>query len=137
MDKDEIYNQLIGKIEILKAINTNTQTQLRFVHKRQTLGIQRLLREREQLIADLAAINGKLSGDSQWRTDPRYQPLYQIIDRIREEITKNCKQTLSDAIVERNQILSEIRRLQTFKKCRNRYQGKRVSAPGMRFNWKG
>lgn len=118
---DKIMNCLQQKLTILEKISANNETQSRFIDKRKMKGLKRVLRERGQLLEELAAINKQLT-DLQLSNSPRSMSLMiQEIQDKQEQILEHSKQILKQAIAERVSIGQELRESKFSRQVNHRY----------------
>lgn len=138
MQWEEIKYCLNQKMQILEAIAGNTETQYRFIQKRELKGLNRVLRERAALIEALAAINTKLANDQAWRRMPAFVSLNQAIAAKEQETINRCSQVMQEAIAEKARIADELRKSRMQRQVRTQYVNPwAIVARGRRINEKG
>ncbi len=140
MNQDKTLECLKKKLEILKKIGTNTEIQIRFVRRREMTGIRRLLREREKLIDELAAVHAQMSECNQKYS--RYPAeiaslIHELGDMQQNVLDANTK-LLREALCERSRIADDLKNIRLKRNLNNRYVGYwEMTRPGRRFNKKG
>ena len=126
------------KSNILNKIAHNTETQYRFIHKREMRGLKRVLRERDALIVELAAVNLELGKDESWKNIQWLVPLIQELSLKQQEILDRSRQIIQEAIIERTHIAAELKSSRVRQQVKNQYVNPwAVVACGRRFNEKG
>lgn len=129
---------LIKKIEMIKKIAANTETQHRFIHKREMKGLGRVLGERDVLLAELASLNCELAKDKTWETTSVLAPIIQEVVAEQQAILERSKQVLEEAMAERNRIATELKNKRIHLQVRSHYVNPwAIVASGARFNAKG
>lgn len=129
---------LTRKLEIIEKINTNTETQRRFVRRREMRGLNRLLRERAVLIDELVAVNGKLKSDPGWKNLNEFKAMVQTIETRQKETLDACDQVLQEALAEHRLIAAELCNIKALRQLKNRYVRQwTVMALGHRFSAEG
>lgn len=137
MTQNEIYESTKKKLQILEKIAANTQTQLRFVHKLQMKGLQRMLKERAALIDELTTINKKLEAALDREISGEIIALLAAIKEKQSEIIKTGNQVLQDAVIEQNGIKAKLQRIRTGRNLQNGYIKRWGPLYGNRINAKG
>lgn len=134
----KIRDCLDKKNEILEKIAANTETQYRFIRKREMRGLQRVLREREALIKELLSINLALSQEKGWETRQEAASIMQGMKEKQQEILERSRQVIEEAIAERNYIGMELKSSRVRQQVKNQYMNPWAAVtPGRRFNEKG
>lgn len=134
----KIRDCLDKKNEILEKIAANTETQYRFIRKREMRGLQRVLREREALIKELLSINLALSQEKGWETRQEAVSIMQGMKEKQQEILERSRQVIEEAIAERNYIGMELKSSRVRQQVKNQYMNPWAAVtPGRRFNEKG
>ena len=129
---------LIKKRQILEKIAANTETQCRFIHKREMKGLERVLDEREVLLDGLARINKELANDSAWKNAVALAPMVRDITHQQQELLERSKQVLQEAIAERACIAAELKNNRIRRQVKNGYVNPWASIAGGRLiNEKG
>ena len=129
---------LTKKNEILEKIAANTETQYRFIRKREMRGLRRVLREREALIKELLSINLALSQEKGWETKQELISIIQVLKDKQQEILARSRQVIEEAIAERNYIGMELKSSRVRQQVKNQYMNPWAAVtPGRRFNEKG
>lgn len=137
MNLDDLRDCLAQEAEILENIVANTERQIRFIKKREIKGLQRLIREREDLIGQLFEVKARLDkNDIYQNTDAELQSLVQIIDNNKKQIQDYSIQAFEAVKSERERISLELKRIRNQKIARNQYGRRRFPEPGSRFNKK-
>ncbi|MDF2874087.1 MAG: hypothetical protein K0R22_770 [Sporomusa sp.] len=133
----DIKELLNRKLAIIKKLNTNTETQSRFVRRRELRGLNRLLRERASLIDELVTVSGRLQGGHcQYTTE--LQAMATAIDQAQKAALNACDQVLREALVEHRQIAAELSNIKVLRQAKGRYlQQWTVMAAGANFSVKG
>ncbi|MEN6411719.1 MAG: hypothetical protein ABFC84_03010 [Veillonellales bacterium] len=112
---------LTQKMEILVKISANTETQCRFIHKREMKGLGRVLREREALLNELAALNKELASDPTWKYVPAAAPMMRDISQKQQELLERSKQVLQEAVAEHALIATELKSSRIRRHVKNEY----------------
>ena len=135
---EKMSDYLKQKNKILDKIAANTETQYRFIHKREMRGLRRVLREREVLIKELIGINLELSQDQSWKSNQGVVTLVQEMNLKQQEILDRSRQVIQEAITERTRIAAEIKSSRVRQQVKTQYINPwAVVAQGRRFNEKG
>jgi hypothetical protein len=100
---------LAQKIKIIEKIAANTETQSRFIHKREMRGLGRVLGERENFLKELAMLNQKLANDPAWKKIPLLAPMIQDITYKQQKLLERSSQVLQEAVAERALIATELK----------------------------
>lgn len=135
MRTDETEGFLDRRLAIIEKLAANTRTQRRFIAKRQLTGLRRLLRERDELIGELAA-----AMEEGLRRDPQGTaelagPLRTLRAREREVLELSAG-LLQAAALEKSRVAAELRTLRAGRSLKNHY-GEARRNPGRRLNVKG
>jgi hypothetical protein len=126
------------KLQILEKIAANTETQYRFIHRREMRGLKRVLRERDALIRELAAINEELSSDQTWKSMQELTPMLQAISRKEQDIMERGRQVMQEAVAERARIAAELKQSKARRQVENQYLNPwAIVARGSRINQRG
>ena len=135
---EEARSCLQRKLQILEQIAAKTETLCRFIPDRKMTGIRRVLRERNALIEELAAVNAELAGNSAWRSLSGIEPLRQEAASKQRQILERSRQVIQQAIEEKTRIATELKNSRIHRQVRNQYVTPyKVMLPGCRFNKKG
>lgn len=135
---EEAHSCLQRKLEILDQIAAKTETLCRFIPNRKMTGIGRVLRERNVLIDELAAVNAEVAGNPMWKNISGIEPLRQAAANKRREILERSRQVLQQAIEEKACIANELKNSRVHRQVRNQYVTPyKIMLPGCRFNKKG
>ncbi|HWR07942.1 hypothetical protein [Sporomusa sp.] len=138
MKQEGFLAYLTQKLEIIEKININTQTQCRFVHRREMRGLNRLLRERALLIDQLVTVNSKLVNERNWEQVDEIQTMVKVIEIKQKEVLDGCDQVLQEALAEHKKIAAELSNFKLMRQLKGRYvQQWTVMAAGQRFSAKG
>lgn len=134
----EIQDRLLLKLEILEKIGANTDTQSRFIRKRELRGLRRLLRERAALISELEAVSRELESVGGWEGSEGLQAMARTIAAKQREIMDRANAVLREAVTERERIGSELKNIRIRRRAAREYAPPRMPVPwGGRFNAKG
>lgn len=129
---------LTKKKEILEKIAAKTETQCRFIHKREMTGLKRVLRERDALIEEIIAINRELARDQTWRSMQGLRLIIQDIINREQAIMDRSRQVLQDAIAEKARIAGELKNSRVHRQVKNQYINPWTAvARGSRINERG
>lgn len=129
---------LMQKIKILEKIAANTETQSRFIHKRELRGLARVLGEREKLLEELATLNKELASYSTWNNMPALAPMLRDITHQQQELLKRSRHVLQEAVAERALIARELKNTKIERRVKNGYVHPWAEIAGGRFiNEKG
>ena len=129
---------LTQKMQILEKIAANTETQCRFIHKREMKGLGRVLKERGVLLEELTALNQELISDQTWKNVLALAPMAREIARRQQELLKRSRQVLQEAVAERELIAAELRNSKVHRQVKNQYVHPwAIMARGIRINQKG
>lgn len=126
------------KKQILEKIAANTETQGRFIQKREMRGLKRMLRERAELIEELVAINAELEKDQSWNNIPGLAAISQATVEKIQDILERTRQVMQQAVMEKAQIANELRSSKVQRQIKNQYvnpwpgvvQGYRINERG-------
>jgi hypothetical protein len=116
-----IQDCLESKLQILEQIKANFDTQIRFIGKRKIKGLDRLTRELQDLINNLAGIDAQLGKDREWLSNPELQAMIQTIEAKQREILELGAESLQNAGLERIKIADELQQTRQFKKAHHQY----------------
>lgn len=136
--EERLGDYLTEKLEILEKMIANTETQSRFIHKREMRGLRRILREREALLGKLLAVNNQLTIDQGWKNSKQLMAVQQAIADRQAQLLKQSSQVITQAVTERTRIAAELNSSRMAKNLQNRYanpwatvsQGSRLNAKG-------
>jgi hypothetical protein len=136
MVEQEIREHLVRKLAVLERIAANTETQERFIRRREMRGLGRLLRERAVLIDELAAVNERLAGE---RLGGLLADEARALNARQREIVAACEHVIRQAMAERIRIAGEIAASRTKRRMNNVYfkSNWQVMARGSCLNVKG
>jgi len=139
MDKQEPIEGCLNKKKIiLEKLAANTETQRRFIPKREMRGLRRILRERDVLMEELAAVNRELARYPGWKIMNSLALRLRELTLKQQEILRRAGEALQEAIMERNRIAAELNSKRTARNIKNRYVNHwLVRARGGRINEKG
>lgn len=136
--RGNIEEYLNRKLAILEKIAANTETQRRFIPRRDMRGLRRVLREREALIEGLADVNRDLARNPGWKTMTALAAKMQEMTMKQKEILARSSQVLQQAIMERNRIAAELNSSRVVRYIKTRYVNHwTIMARGGRINEKG
>ncbi len=121
MTQAEVRNRLELKLAVLEKIRLNTETQGRFIRKREMRGLNRLLRERAALITELEAVNRELESQSDWRTMGELNSLIDAVDAKERETRDFAGKVMREAVAEREQIGSELKNIRLRRQAARKY----------------
>ncbi|MBU2702561.1 hypothetical protein Ga0466249_003695 [Sporomusaceae bacterium BoRhaA] len=130
---EKAKHYLARKMNILEQIAANTETQSRFIHKREMRGLGRVLGERENFLEELAMLNQQLTKDSTWKNIPMLAPMIQEITHKQQELLERSKQVLQEAVAERSLIAEELKINKIGQQVKNGYVNPWVSIAWGRF----
>jgi hypothetical protein len=126
------------KEQILDKLAANTETQCRFIHKREMRGLGRVLGERAVLLQELSAVNKKLVNDPTWKKLPALAPVIREIAHKQQELLERSGQALQEAMAERALIATELKNNKINRQVKNGYVNPWARIAGGRFiNEKG
>ena len=126
------------KLHILEQMAAKNETLSRFVCDRKMTGLRRVLRERQALIDELAAVNAEWDSNPGWKDIPGLAPLLEKAAGEQHEVLERCRQVLQQAIAEKECIAGELRNSRIQRQIKNQYVTPwAVMLPGCRFNKKG
>ena len=126
------------KLQILTELAANTETQYRFIPRREMNGLGRVLDEREVLLEQLATLNNQLAKDQSWKNMTILAPLLQDITNQEQQLIQRSKEVLQDAVTERQLIATELKNSKVQRQVNNQYinpwaimgRGGRINAKG-------
>lgn len=119
--EEKMGDYLTEKLEILEKLIANTETQSRFVRKREMRGFRRILREREALLGKLLAVHNQLTIEQGWKNSKQLLSLQQAIADRQTQLLKQSSQVITQAVTERTRIAAELNSSRTTKNLQNRY----------------
>ena len=129
---------LTRKMQILEKIEANTETQCRFIHKREMRGLGRVLGEREVLLEELATLNNELARNQTWKNLSALAPMIGAIAHKQQELLERSRQVLQEAVAEHELIATELKNSKVHGQVKNRYVNPwAIMVPGNRFNARG
>ena len=138
MEKQEAAICLRRKLQILEKIAASTATQQRFVERRDMRGLKRVLREREALIGELAAVTAVLTADQSWQSDAELRPLREAARSREQAVLGQSRQVLQAALAERARIAAELRGSRAERQLQSQYLHPwAIAARGGRINERG
>lgn len=137
-DASTINSYLMKKFGLLSKLAANTETQCRFVHKREMKGLGRILTERDVLMENLAVLERtQQASDSKWQTMPEFEPMLQSIADKEAAILVRSRQVLEAAKLERGRIAAELKSRKAQRQINNQYVNHwMVMVPGAHINKK-
>ncbi|MEN6565544.1 MAG: hypothetical protein ABFC57_04525 [Veillonellales bacterium] len=112
---------LTQKMEIINKLSANTETQCRFIHKREMKGLGRVLREREVLLNELAMLNKELASDQTWEYVSAAASMIRNITDKQQELLERSKQVLQEAVAEHALIATELKSSKIRRHVKNEY----------------
>ncbi len=121
------------KKQILDKLAANTETQCRFIHKREMRGLGRVLGERAVLLQELSAVNKELVSDPTWKKLPALAPVIRDIAQKQQELLKRSDQVLQEAMAERALIATELKNNKINRQVKNGYVNPWARIAGGRF----
>jgi len=126
------------KLQILKQLAANTETQYRFIPRREMNGLGRVLDEREVLLEQLAALNNQLAKDQSWKNLKMLAPLLRDVSNQEQRLIQRSKEVLQDAINEQKLIAAELKNSKVQRQVNNQYVNPwTIMGRGGRINAKG
>lgn len=135
---DKINDYLQKKKKIIEKIARNTETQGRFIHKREMRGLRRVLREREAFIQELATIDFLLSQEPSWKQSQELMAIAQEMNLRQQEILECSRQVIQQAVTERARIAMELKCSRVRQQVKTQYINPwAVVVQGRHFNEKG
>jgi hypothetical protein len=137
MTEQDVYDCLQRKLQVLDKIAANTATQIRFVHKLQLKGLGRMLKERADLINELAMVNKELVVASYRVTSPEFHDLLAVIAKKQYEIIVAGNQALQNAIGEQESIKDKLYRIRAGRRMQSQYLKRWLPTCGNHINAKG
>ncbi len=137
MDADQLLGYLGQKKRILEKIQANTDTQLRFVCRREMRGLARLLRDRQKLIMELATVNLALDSENGWKANEEFKPWMDDFAARQRLILEVNDRVVEAALAEKTKVAATLRHLRRHRSARNCYLGNRLATMGGRINQKG
>lgn len=137
-NKETIDDWLLKKMMLLGRIAANTNTQSRFIQRREMKGLSRVAGEWEALINELKYIDQQLAGKLAGERHSHLLPAIQVIAEKQKMILNHGYQVLQEAMTERSRIAAELAASKQMKQLRKGYVDHWSTAPqGSRFNEKG
>lgn len=139
MNQSGLKSCLVRKLQLIKDICTNNESQQRLIKRRNFRAVRRLLRERDALIAELTAVNNQLNGlDPSWQQQPTWQPIAQTVSQLQTAMLNSCRQVIYQAAAERRDIAAELKKLKNAQQLKSHYApswqgitaGRRLSVKG-------
>jgi hypothetical protein len=130
LEKANCY--LTQKMQILEKVAANTETQSRFIHKREMRGLGRVLGEREKLLEELATLNKKLASDPTWKKMSLLAPMVRDITHKQQELLERSRQVLQEAMTELALIAAELKINKLERQVKNGYVNPWASIAGGR-----
>lgn len=129
---------LVKKCVLLEKIAGKTETQCRFIHKREMTGLKRIQRERDALLEEILEINENLTKDESWKNISELRPLVEEIYQREQAILQRSQQVRQEAVNERIRIAAELRNRKMQRQVKNQYinpwatmlQGSRINERG-------
>jgi hypothetical protein len=139
MDNSVLKSFLVRKLQLIKAICANNESQERLLKRRNLRAVRRLLREREALIVELVNIDSQLTIlDATWSERPAWQSIAQTINQLQGDMIRSCRQVIGQATAERRNIAAELKNIKTAQHLKSQYAspwkgltaGRRLSVKG-------
>lgn len=139
MNQSSLKSCLIRKLQLIQDICANNESQQRLLKRRNLRAVRRLLREREELIAELTTINSQLNTlDAAWEQQSAWQSIAQTINQLQTDMLNSCRQVFYQAAAERRNIATELKSIKTAQHLKNHYAptwqglnaGRRLSVKG-------
>ena len=140
MNQQSIKAQLSRKSEIVEKICKNNEKLRRFIHKRNMLGVKRVLQETNNLIEELSAIDNLLrsQSDTGWQDLAEFRAITNTLKLQQTAMIASYQQTVQEATAERHSIAAELRDLKAKRLLGNHYSrqwplitaGRRLSVKG-------
>lgn len=122
MNELEFKECLKQKRQIIQRILANNETQRYFIQRQNMKGLQRLLLERDQLIEELAAVEGRLkSAGATWQQAAAWQAILQTVKEEQAAMLNSCKLIVEEAVAARLQIAAELREIKAGRLLKNNY----------------
>lgn len=122
MNRAKVQQCLVRKLQVVEAIIAKTETQMRFVGKRQMKGLWRVLRERQELIDELGQISQTLEqAAGRWQTERDFQPLLKSIKEKSSLMIRLSEQAVEAVKAERCVMAGELRQLRMAKSVNKTY----------------
>lgn len=123
---------------VLEKLAANTEAQCRFIKERKMKGLNRLLRERQTLIRELAGITEIPVMEKAWGNRPDLAAIQQELSVRQQVILERSQQVLQQAVAERASIAAELRQSKVSRQLANQYvspwsrmsQGRRINEKG-------
>ncbi len=138
MKSDEIREHLTQELTILEAIGANNRNQVRHFHRGDMRAILHLMREREKLFDELAAVCHSLQCDKNWQQASEFQFMVRSIKAKLQEVLAGSTEVMQETMLERNRIAAKLHSIRSGRQLKNRYvRNWEVPRPGRRLNAKG
>lgn len=127
------------KQQILEKIVANTETQSRFIHKREMTGLGRVLGERDVLLHELTKLNAVLAKDQTWKKALSLAPMIGDMTKLEQQLIVRSRQVLQEAVTERALIAAELKSSKLRGQVKSRYVNPwaMTTARGRLFNERG
>ncbi|HWR39258.1 MAG TPA: hypothetical protein VN611_07135 [Patescibacteria group bacterium] len=126
------------KLQILEAITANTEQQRRLLKRNSLPGVTRLLREREQLIRQLAAVVRQLSSENIAASSPALSLLHRTILTKQQELLASANLLRAETSYEKQQLARQLNAVKTKRRIQRHYEPVRTLVySGRRLNIKG
>ena len=126
------------KMQILEKIAANTETQCRFIHKREMRGLGRVLRERGVLLEQLSMLSNELAKDQDWKGIPDLASMIRDVNDQQQAVLARSMQVLQQAVAEHELIAIELKNSKVQRQVKNRYVNPwAVQARGGHINARG
>ncbi|WP_378953336.1 hypothetical protein [Pelosinus sp. sgz500959] len=109
------------KIKVLEKIAANTESQYRFIHKREMKGLGRVLGEREVLLEELLTLNQALVREGNWQHVSELASVILDITKKQQELLERSRQVLQEAMIERTRIATELKNGKIHRSVRSQY----------------
>lgn len=122
MNQFELEECLTQKRQIIQSILANNETQRYYIQRQNMKGLRRLLLEREQLIEEFAAVEGrlKMAGNS-WQQAAEWQAILQNINQEQAALLNSCKLVVQEAGTARQQMATKLREIKAGRLLTNHY----------------
>lgn len=122
MNRVDFQQLLTRKLQVTEVVIAKTETQLRFINKRQMKGLRRVLQERQSLIDELERITETLEADNTgWKMERELQPLLQEIAAKSLRMIQLSEEAVKTAIAERAAMAGELRQMRMKKSVNQTY----------------
>lgn len=137
MTQQDVYDCVQRKLQVLDKIAANTSTQIRFARKLQLKGLGRMLKERADLIDELATVNKQLAIASCGVTSSELQDLLAAIVKKQSEIIVAGNQALQTAVGEQKGIKDKLCRIRAGRRLQSQYLQRWLPTHGNHINAQG